>query len=147
MGRKTAILCACLIIVSACGRGGQVANSDISTGPDEFSVVTQRPLEDPASFTALPDPTLGSANLADIDPNQNAIAALGGRTPAAGIPQSDAALVSHAQRFGVDPEIRSNLNERSTRRLFGGGMALDAYAELDRFRALGVATPSAPPAP
>lgn len=92
-----------------------------------------------------------------------------GGSPAAlipnGVPASDGALVTAASRNGVDPAIRQTLaaedatfrNRRSRFRLFGlfGGrdryfrayarQALDAYAELARFRAAGVATPTAPP--
>ena len=67
-----------------------------------------------------------------------------------------------ASRNGTDPSIRATLAEEDatfrTRRsrlgLFSGperyfrayaGQALDAYAELARFRNLGVAVPSAPP--
>lgn len=139
-------------------------------GPDEFSVVPTRPLEVPTGATTLPEPTPGGSNLSDADPNAAAIAALGGRASAAnagGIPAADAALVTYAARYGTDPAIRQELAAEDAafrRRKSGGGvlgllrgseryfaayaaMALDAYAELIRFRNLGVQVPSAPPAP
>lgn len=139
-------------------------------GPDEFSVVPTRPLEVPTGATTLPEPTPGGSNLSDADPNAAAIAALGGRASAAnagGIPAADAALVTYVARYGTNPAIRQELAAEDAafrRRKSGGGvlglfrggeryfaayaaMALDAYAELIRFRNLGVQVPSAPPAP
>ena len=136
-------------------------------GPDEFAVLPVKPLEMPTSFSTLPEPTPGVSNLADPNPTGGAYAALGGRSDggiAGGVPAADSALVQAAGRYGVTPGIRETLanEDESFRRrrgrlsgfgLFGGGnyfrtyasMALDAYAELIRFRNLGVQTPSAPP--
>ncbi|MEM6897402.1 MAG: DUF3035 domain-containing protein, partial [Pseudomonadota bacterium] len=36
-----------------------------SEGPDEFGVVPTRPLEQPANYSDLPEPTPGSINRAD----------------------------------------------------------------------------------
>jgi len=113
---------------------------------------------------SLPEPTPGGANRTDPNPTGQAIAALGGRQSASvagGVPTRDAALVAHASRNGVEADIRAALAaadeaRRSSRLggLFGRGGyfglyardALDAQAELARFRAAGVATPTAPPA-
>ena len=131
--------------------------------PDEFSVVPSAPLELPTDLS-LPVPTPGASNRTDVNPVGAAVAALGGRPNAAGgVPAADAGLVTFASRNGVAPEIRSLLAAEDARvreragRLrfnpFSGGdryfrayarQALDAYAELERFRAAGVATPSAP---
>ena len=137
-----------------------------TSGPDEFSVVPNAPLTLPET-NSLPTPTPGGSNLTDINPNANAIAALGGspsRAFAGGIPSSDTALVTRAARYGTQADIRAVLAEEdeAIRRragalnvlnIFGrdryfrtyARQALDAYAELARFRAAGVATPSAPP--
>lgn len=151
------LFCFALAWLGACSGG-------VSEGPDEFSVVPQSPLEQPASYSDLPDPVPGGTNLADLRPNAEAIAALGGRTQSGGIPASDTALVTHASRFGVDPAIRAVLfseDERFQSRIFRRGIfggqregryfrtyrsqALDAYAELARFRSVGINVPTAPP--
>lgn len=137
-------------------------------GPDEFSVMPSLPLVIPETL-ALPEPTTGASNRADASPMSDAIVALGGnpaRAIAGGIPASDAALVAQVSRFGTPPDIRATLaaedqafrnragalnvfNLFGTDRYFDAyaRQALDAYAELARFAALGVAVPSAPPAP
>lgn len=138
--------------------------SGAGNGPDDFSVLPVAPLEIPETMQ-LVNPTPGGTNRVDPNPKAEAIAALGGRASAqvaGGIPARDAALVARASRYGTDANIRQTLAtedeayRRSARRfsLFGGAsyfsayarQALDAYAELARFRAAGVATPSAPPA-
>ena len=154
---RRAVFAAMLLLgVAACNRGGKV-------GPDEFSVLPTRPLELPDSLAALPAPTPGGINLTDPNPTGDAIAALGGvQFAAGGIPAGDAALVAQASRNGTDPAIRLTLAQEDARlrgraqrgeaqnrarylRVYAG-QALDAYAELLRFRNLGVQVPSAPPA-
>lgn len=153
--------------LTACGsQGGLRDMRNPSGGPDEFSVVPGAPLELPETLS-LPVPTPGGQNRTDATPNADAIAALGGSPSAAfagGIPAADQGLVSHAGRNGIDADIRSALaaedaafRARRTRTglfSFLGGdryfrayarQKLDAYAELDRFRAAGVQTPTAPP--
>lgn len=161
-------LCAAaLLTLSACA-GGDRGLRDLrsnSGGPDEFSVLPMAPLVMPSDVTTLPVPTPGGSNLSDPAPIADAVAVLGGNPNALvpnGIPARDTALVVAAQRGGVDPAIRQTLaNEDAAFRdrqsrfgLFRGRdryfaayarQALDAYGELDRFRAAGVATPSAPP--
>lgn len=156
-----------VLMVSACGSRDRGLHDfrNTSTGPDEFSVAPTQPLEVPANYTELPTPTLGAANLTDSNPSAQAIAALGGNAAAVqgGIPARDTALVSYAGRNGVTANIRSVLAEedstfRKRRGRISGfgsgnkyftayaGQSLDAYAELIRWRQLGVKTPSAPPA-
>ena len=162
---------AAILTLSACA-GGDRGLRDMrssSGGPDEFSVLPVNPLTVPESISALPAPTPGGTNLTDPNPGGVAIAVLGGRESAAfagGIPTSDAALVTRASRYGTDPNIRATLasedeafrNRRTRISFLGFGgrdryfqayarQSLDAYAELTRFRNLGVATPTAPPAP
>lgn len=164
---RMVLVCGALIALTACGNSAGLRDlSTDSAGPDEFSVIPHRPLDIPETM-ALPAPTPGGANKADPNPTGDAIAALGGRQEAGfagGVPAQDAALVAQAGRNGVTGDIRTLLAQedarfRSTRgavsglnpfggdRYFGAyaGQALDAYAELTRFRNLGVATPTAPP--
>ncbi len=152
------------MVLASCGGETGLRRFQGTGGPDEFSVQPSRPLEVPAVLD-LPPP--GGSNRADVDPAGDAIALLGGSPAAAfagGVPASDAALVAQASRNGTDPAIRATLAAEDAAyrgsggigglfNLFGrdryfqayAGQALDAYAELARFRALGIAVPSAPP--
>ena len=135
-------------------------------GPDEFSVQPAQPLVIPGELS-LPVP--GGANRADADPSDQAILALGGspaEQSAGGVPTGDAAIVSYVSRNGVPADIRATVaaedqafRDRNRARTFFNwlgrdryfqaysGQALDAFAELSRFRAAGVEVPTAPPAP
>ena len=113
-------------------------------GPDELATVPQKPLEAPSDFSALPEPTPGTANRADLTPDIDIVVALTGSPPRnAGAAAGDAAFVaSILARAGSAPDDGFNLLG-----LFGGRTDfLDARAELARLRALGVRTPAAPPA-
>jgi len=84
----------------------------LQTAPDEFSVVTKRPLEMPGSFAALPAPEPGKASTRDRDPLADARAALAFEpVPASTAPfapsATEAALLSSAG--AVDPSIRAKL--------------------------------------
>jgi len=136
-------------------------------GPDEFSVLPSKPLQAPENYDALPAPAPGGSNLTDRNPKGEGIAALGGnpeRLSGTGVPGSDAALVRHASRGGVDPNIRADLaatdeafRKRKSRftgiRLFKTDryaqaykrQTLDAYDTWYDFRRTGVRTPAAPP--
>ena len=132
-------------------------------GPDEFAILPPKALANPADMTALPEPTPGGANLTDPTPLADAIVALGGK-PQGGGTAVDGALVTYAGRNGIAPDIRAalaaeDLKFRQTHRgkplerLFlrtvyyqvYADFALNAEEELARWRAAGVATPSAPP--
>jgi len=57
---------------------------DLDFGPwaysvREFDIIPNKPLETPDSFSSLPVPTPGQANLSDATPRKDAVAALGGR--------------------------------------------------------------------
>ncbi len=166
-GAKIALMT--LVVVAACSRAPNSVDKDaINQGPDEFSILPARPLEMPQNYSALPAPTPGGTNITDPDPKGDAIAALGGRPSAAsagGVPASDSALVAAASRYGVPADIRAVVASEDAallKRATDGGFfgfitrssyfkvyaqqALDAFAELLRFRAAGVQTPSAPPA-
>jgi hypothetical protein len=159
-------------LVSACAGDREPSLLNISSNtntPDEFGILPTKPLEQPETYAELPAPTPGGANRVDPTPNADAVAALGGN-PAAlsrgGIPAADGALFAQATRYGVQPAIRSELaaadleyrrvnNGRLLERAFNVNvyfraykpMSLDQYAELERWRLLGVPTPSAPPDP
>ena len=167
--RKIALAIVTISAVASCTSGAKPLHNlrDGGTGPDEFAVLPATQLEIPQEMT-LPTPTPGRANRADATPNADAIAVLGGRPSAASagaVPARDAALVTRASRYGVTSDIRAQLASedaafRQGKKRFGllsvfakdryfsayAGQALDASAELQRFRNLGVATPSAPPA-
>jgi hypothetical protein len=135
-------------------------------GPDEFAILPPKALENPTDMTALPEPTPGGGNRTDQTPQADAIAALGGKPGAGGGTAGDGALITYASRAGVTPDIRAELAQedlqfrqnnqgRPLERLLGvptyfrvyGGNALNTYDELARWRAAGVATPTAPPPP
>ena len=164
---RALVLVCSVLALAACSGDRTLRDMRTSTGgPDEFQVTPTAPLTLPENLE-LPTPTPGAGNLTDIDPNANAIAALGGRPAAVnagGVPSSDGALVTFASRNGVDPSIRSTLaaedeafrKRAGFRNIFNwlgrdkyfpayARQSLDAYAELERFRAAGVSTPSAPP--
>lgn len=164
-------LLAALVLLAACGRSDRVPNllNIRSNTPDEFSILPTKPLEQPADYTALPEPTPGGTNRVDPTPKADAVAVLGGN-PAAlgrtGIPAGDGALVNYASRYGRTPDIRATLaaadleyrrknDGRLLERVFNvnvyfrayRAMSLDQHAELERWRLLGIRTPSAPPDP
>lgn len=164
---KAVLLTVMAVALSACA-GGDRGLRDLRSnggGPDEFQVNPVNPLVIPENLSALPTPTPGGANRVDPNPQADAVAILGGNPNALipnGIPASDSAIVAAARRNGVDPAIRQTLaaedaafrNRASRFGIFRGRdryfraysrQALDAYAELQRFRNAGVATPSAPP--
>lgn len=166
--RVVILMMAAVLTLSACGERNLRDMRTANGTPDDFSVLPSRPLQMPQSLAALPAPTPGGSNLTDPTPNADAIVALGGRPSAnvaGGVPAGDAALVASVSRYGVQSNIRAELaaNDAAFRaRKSRGGFfnflgrdryfssyarqALDAYAALAQFRALGVATPTAPPA-
>lgn len=172
--RRVSILTLAMAVVTALG-GCAGSERDItlkdirsfSGGPDEFLVLPAKPLEQPPSFTALPPPTPGGANLTDQNPQADAVAALGGRPDRlrdTGIAAQDTALVAAASRNGVTADIRQTLatedaefrrqKSRFTKiRLVRvdrynqaySNEALKPYAEMSRWRQAGALTPAAPP--
>lgn len=168
---KLGLMLLAAAFLAGCGRGDvpQLMNiRNTEAGPDEFAVVPNRPLQRPESFAELPPPTPGGTNRVDAAPQDEAIAALGGNPAAVarGIPAADSPLITHASRFGRASDIRQVLaaEDREYRRRNDGRLlerafnvnvyyrayrpqSLDQYAELERFRSMGVRTPSAPPPP
>ena len=137
--------------------------------PDEFAILPTRPLETPPDLTALPPPTPGGANRVDLQPQADAVTALGGSAAAlsrTGVPAADSALLASAGRYGTaadirpvlaaeDLEFRRRNDGRLLERVFNINVyyrayepqSLDQYAELVRWRQAGARTPSAPPDP
>ncbi len=161
-----AAMLAFVAVLSGCGGGDLITLSNPGEGPDEFAILPNKPLQSPDNLSALPPPTPGGPNRSDQTPEADAVAALGGSASATvGGGVRGPGLVAHARRFGTDPDIRRTLaaedaafrrgrGGRPLERLFGTTLyyrvyapqSLDQYAELERFRRLGVRTPAAPPA-
>ncbi len=158
-----------LAALAACGGANRTPHlmnlHPSGRGPDEFAILPPKALTLPKDLTALPTPSPGGANLTDPHPMDDAVVALGGKVHVAGgIPAADAGLVNYADRNGVTAGIRQSMaaDDLALRRAHPGkllerafglttyfdaykDMWLDTYAELARWRAAGVPTPSAPP--
>ena len=135
--------------------------TDGASGPDEFAVVSSKPLEIPDNIASQDLPQPGGTSRADINSQDLIAEALGGR-PSAGF--SDQAFVNSVSRFGVtenirdvlaeeDEQFRANAFVRVLERAARVNVyyktyerqSLSAYEELERLRRLGVTTPTAPP--
>ncbi len=167
MNAKPVLACLALLALVACNNNDGLRNLDNGLdGPDEFAVIPAKPLTIPDTLS-LPPPTPGGSNITDPNPAADAMVALGGSPAAAfagGVPVNDSALVNYAARNGIDPAIRTTLaqEDAAIRAGASGGQwfnplgrdlyypayanqSLDAYAELTRFLAMGVAVPTPPP--
>lgn len=155
-----------VLTLSACGGGSEsdlVRLRSTGNGPDEFSVVPQKPLEMPPSLNVLPPPTPGGVNRTEPNPQAQAIVALGGN-PNAGA-AADTALLTATNRYGQQPGVRGDLaaedqafrdqnRGRLLNRVFSNttyyqaysDQTLDPRAEAERWRGQGLRTPAAPPA-
>ena len=166
--RKPVLVAAATTLLLMGCEGAQ--NVDLKQGgPDEFLVLPTKPLEIPEDLASLPEPNPNGRNLVDPAPNEDAVAALGGRpdrlTPSGSIRGDEQALLAAVGRFGINANIRQVTAEEDARfrrqngervleRAFGidgylrryTRQRLDADLELVRLRRLGVRTPSAPPA-
>lgn len=164
---KLALMVVIGMTLTACG-GNKVPNlinlrSD-TNGPDEFGILPVKALEMPSDVASLPEPTPNGTNRVDPTPMTDAVAALGGNANFGGA-KADGAIVTYAARNGVSENIRAELADSDLdfrrrndglllERLFKNTVyfkayrrqALDQQAELARWRAAGIATPSAPPA-
>lgn len=164
---RLVILMVGVLTLAACGERGDPQLFNLRTagpGPDEFAILPSRPLEIPEDVAALPLPTPGEGNLTDQRPEEDVILALGGSLE--GGFRGDAGLTSYVTRYGIEPDIRSQLADadlefrrqnpgRLLERVFNLNnyyiayetQQLDQYGELERFRAAGVRTPAVPPPP
>jgi len=172
MPRKTVLMLMAAVLVAGCGGGGddEVSLRKIrhtGNGPDEFSILPGKPLDMPRDTAALPEPVPGGPNRTDQDPVADGIAALGGNADAqrTGTPSAaHSGLLTHADRYNADPDIRRRLaaEDRERRQRYGRVNLLrvlpgddytqvykddwlDAHAEERRLRRRGVQTPAAPP--
>lgn len=170
MSRGIMAVMALAMLASCAGYERDVGLRDLRTNrgtPEEFAIVPRKPLEIPETLNQLPTPAPGAVNRTDQTPLGDAVAALGGnpaRLALTAVPAADSAFVGRTGRFGRDGNIRDvlaaeDLDFRKRRSLFSWKLfkedeynrayrrqRLDAGAELQRFRRLGIQTPSAPPA-
>lgn len=159
------------LVLSACGsRDKDVVLTRLTNdgdGPDEFSILPGKPLQEPENYTTLPTPNPGGANLTDQNPLADGIVALGGRPSSlsgGAVSSADGALVNHSRRFGVTGGIRQTLRKEDVeaRRRYGRvdifrlgknddynnayrRQWLNSKEETTRLRNLGVPTASSPP--
>jgi hypothetical protein len=110
--------------------------------PDEFRVVSQAPLTLPPDYSLRP-PRPGEPRPQELQPADDARAALFGQDVAAGATQGERTLVTHAGAEAVDPNIRDTIdfesqgvvrrNENFVNRVlaFGGSGGTNASAPLD----------------
>lgn len=162
------VVLALAVGVSGCSKKGLHDLRHNGNGPDEFLVMPAKPLTMPVELRALPEPTPGGTNITDINPNAEAVAALGGKPDLLGqtaVPATDAALLAQASRYGVPADTRASLAEadakfrkrsaRSARfRLFPVDRysqayrrdKIDPFDETQRWRYSGRETPTSPPA-
>lgn len=164
---RIALIALLPLALAACANTGLRDIRPTGDGPDEFMIQPSKPLEAPASYAELPLPTPGAANLTDRDALSEGLAAFGGQRDLGngGIPASDGALVQHASRMGVAPNIRADLAEtdaafRKRQARFTQyrivpvdrynqayrRQTLDADSEAAKWRRAGARTPSYPPA-
>ncbi len=115
-------LCAA-IAVSGCSRVSRV-----DPGPDEFLVLPNAQLSDPAGFANLPSP--GGVSRAEINPFAQAIAALGGTTT------GQMRLLGTGAAAGTG---RPGFLARLFGTARGNSDILDPEAETIRLRELGIA--------
>jgi hypothetical protein len=156
-----------MLTLAACGGGEpRLLNlKDNGNGPDEFAILPPKALELPQNFTELPEPAANGISRTDPTPEEDAIAALGGRPGSnAGIAARDNGLLNHASRFGRTGAIRTELAAEDLQfrrdndglfleRIFSANVyfraykeqSLDQHAELERWRRAGVRNVSAPP--
>ncbi len=171
-GLKIVITVALVGVVSGCdtskGVGRFIAGDTTKQGgPDEFGIVPTKPLVLPEDFAALPEPTPGGSNLTDHVPEQDAIAALGGRPErlnSTRVGAGEGALVAAAERNGTATNIRTVLAEEDKEfrkkngpkileRLFRTDTYLKSYEDQtlqarstnEQLRRKGVKTPTVSP--
>lgn len=115
--RRIALLVLITFALGACANKGLRDLQNVSDGPNEFMLQPSKPLQSPASYSDLPPPTPGQSNLTDRSALNEGTIAFGGRPEAAdaAIPASDGALVQHASRLGVAPDIRGDLAQSDAR--------------------------------
>lgn len=151
MNKPITVLAMLAAAAAASGCAGvQRAVGATRTAPDEFRVVTQAPLTLPPDYSLRP-PRPGETRPEELQPSQDARAALFGQDIARGASQGERTLVTNAGAEAVDPNIRDAIdyesqsvvrrNEEFVNRVlaFGGSSAapaapLNAEEEAERLR-------------
>ncbi len=168
---RAGVVLALLVSVSACTPKPpsimQIERGQVT--PDEFAILPSKPIEIPQDMSALPPPNPLGANRTDATPRADAVAALGGnpaRMQLDGKLGADGALIRQGTRYGITPEIRTELatddlefrsrkRGRLLERLFQVPTYYRAYEKdslnqhgtLELYRLNGLPTPAAPPDP
>lgn len=164
MRAALAIAGATILALSACGGSDDpnlIRIRSTGSGPDEFSVVPQKPLVMPPSLSSLPAPAPGGVNRTEPNPRADAIAALGGNANAGRA--GDTALLAATGRYGTetgirgelatqDQDFRANNRGRLLNRVFSNTTYYQAYgdellnpqSEAQRWQGQGLRTPTAP---
>lgn len=112
-GLGQAMAVAALVAFGGCDRIGNpfVVLGSKPPAPDEFQVITRKPLIMPPT-AALPEPRLGAPSPLDPTPNRDAELALLGTDvgpPPVGTSQGEQALLAAADVAASNPEIRQTL--------------------------------------
>lgn len=151
-------------------RGGGTTRQQLGLAappPDEFLVVSRRPLQRPPDMTALPAPDLGAPSRVEPDPQADARAALTGgamrRDAAATAPSAgEAALLRAAGADQAEPDVRERIVAETPEpeRRYGldsilgyeivqdparEADRLQGAEEVERLRAEGLPAPALPP--
>ncbi|MDG2404644.1 MAG: DUF3035 domain-containing protein [Paracoccaceae bacterium] len=165
--RRVATLCIVpVLLLAGCGDANLRKMRSDDKGPEEFTVVPFKPLEQPSNYAILPEPANVAPNRTDPTPREDAIIALGGTVDSrktTQIPSSDRELMRRTDRFGTTPSIRDilaledaqfrrknnkmrqfQLQSRDPYSQLYKAETLDAFAELQKFLAAGISTPAAP---
>jgi hypothetical protein len=115
---RLAVLASALALLGACETIRDVTGQN-KRAPDEFQVVRQAPLVLPPDYSLRP-PQPGTARPQELQPRDQARAALGGRgTPtrgsaAVGATAGESNLLTQAKATDPDPDIRRKVNEEFT---------------------------------
>lgn len=113
MNKSITVLAVLVAAGAASGCGGmQRALGSARTAPDEFRVVTQAPLTLPPDYSLRP-PRPGETRPEELQPSQDARAALFGQEIARGASQGERSLVANAGAEAVDPNIRDTIDYES----------------------------------
>ncbi len=139
---KTITMLAVLAAAAATTSGCASLQRSIGVGkvsPDEFRVVSQAPLTLPPDYSLRP-PRPGEPRPQELDPSDDARAALFGTDVAQGASQGERTLVTHAGADSVDPDIRDTIDFESQ------GVVRRNQDFVDRLLAFG-GNGAVPPAP
>jgi hypothetical protein len=113
MNKPITVLALLAAATAASGCAGvQRSLGSVRTAPDEFRVVTQAPLTLPPEYSLRP-PRPGENRPEELQPSQDARAALFGQEIAPNATQGERTLVTHAGAEAVDPNIRDQIDYES----------------------------------